>query len=81
MASHQLSIRDLTISYHRIPAVHHLNLELHCGRCIALLGPNGAGKTSFFKALVGLVKPETGSISFGRPVRGRLLSSKHWSAS
>jgi manganese/iron transport system ATP-binding protein/manganese/zinc/iron transport system ATP- binding protein len=65
MVSHQLSIRDLTISYHRIPAVHHLNLELHCGRCIALLGPNGAGKTSFFKALVGLVKPETGSISFG----------------
>lgn len=65
MASHQLSIRDLTISYHRIPAVHHLNLELHCGRSIALLGPNGAGKTSFFKALVGLVKPESGSISFG----------------
>jgi ABC-type Mn2+/Zn2+ transport system ATPase subunit len=65
MSSHRLQIRDLTVSYHRIPAVHHVNLELHCGNCIALLGPNGAGKTSFFKALVGLVKPETGSVSLG----------------
>ncbi len=65
MSSHRLEIRDLTVSYHRIPAVHHVNLELRCGNCIALLGPNGAGKTSFFKALVGLVKPETGSVSLG----------------
>ncbi len=65
MSSHRLQIRDLTVSYHRIPAVHQVNLELRCGKCIALLGPNGAGKTSFFKALVGLVKPETGSVSLG----------------
>ncbi|MGH8046137.1 MAG: metal ABC transporter ATP-binding protein [Chthoniobacterales bacterium] len=65
MASHRLEIRDLTVSYHRIPAVHHVSLELHCGHNVALLGPNGAGKTSFFKALVGLVKPETGSVSLG----------------
>jgi manganese/iron transport system ATP-binding protein/manganese/zinc/iron transport system ATP- binding protein len=65
MAGHRLDIRDLTVSYHRIPAVHHVTLELHCGRSVALLGPNGAGKTSLFKALVGLVKPETGSVSLG----------------
>ncbi len=65
MSSHRLEIRDLTVSYHRIPAVHHVNLDLCCGRSIALLGPNGAGKTSFFKALVGLVKPETGTINLG----------------
>jgi ABC-type Mn2+/Zn2+ transport system ATPase subunit len=65
MAAHHLEIRDLTVSYHRIPAVHHLNLDLRCGRSVALLGPNGAGKTSLFKALVGLVKPEAGSVSLG----------------
>ena len=65
MASHRLRITDLTVSYHRVPAVHHLTLELRCGRTIALLGPNGAGKTSFFKALVGLITPETGSIELG----------------
>jgi ABC-type Mn2+/Zn2+ transport system ATPase subunit len=65
LASHRLDIRDLTVSYRRVPAVHHLDLELHCGRRIALLGPNGAGKTSLLKALVGLVPLETGSIAFG----------------
>lgn len=65
MANHVLQIRDLTVSYHRVPAVHHVSMDLHCGRSIALLGPNGAGKTSFFKALVGLVKAETGTIELG----------------
>lgn len=65
MASHVLKIRDLTVSYNGIPAVHHVNLDIHCGNRVALLGPNGAGKTSLFKAMVGLVKPETGSVEFG----------------
>ena len=65
MAAHHLEIKDLTVAYHRVPAVHHVNLDLHCGHCVALLGPNGAGKTSFFKALVGLVPKETGEVIFG----------------
>ena len=65
MAAHHLEIKDLTVAYHRVPAVHHVTLDLRCGHCIALLGPNGAGKTTFFKALVGLVTKETGKIVFG----------------
>lgn len=65
MAAHVLEIKDVTVAYRRVPAVHHLDLSLHCGHCIALLGPNGAGKTSLFKALVGLVPLETGSVDFG----------------
>jgi ABC-type Mn2+/Zn2+ transport system ATPase subunit len=65
MTTHHLEIKDLTVAYHRVPAVHHVNLDLHCGHCIALLGPNGAGKTTFFKALVGLVPKETGEVIFG----------------
>jgi len=62
--SHRLEIKDLTISYRRLPAVHHLNLEICCGNCVALLGPNGAGKTTLFKALVGQLPYDTGSIVF-----------------
>lgn len=76
MSSHRLDIRDLTVSYRRVPAVHHLDLALRCGRRIALLGPNGAGKTSLLKAIAGLVAMETGSISLGghdgAAARGRI---------
>ena len=62
MSSHHLLVKDLTVSYDRIPAIHHLNLDLVCGHCIGLLGPNGAGKTTLIKALTGLVPIETGSV-------------------
>ncbi len=62
---HELVIKDLTVAYRRVPAIHHLDLVLACGHRVALLGPNGAGKTSLFKALVGLVPLTTGSVNFG----------------
>jgi ABC-type Mn2+/Zn2+ transport system ATPase subunit len=65
MTTHHLEIKDLTVAYHRVPAVHHVSIDLRCGHCVALLGPNGAGKTTFFKALVGLVPMETGTVVFG----------------
>ena len=65
MTTHHLEIKDLTVAYHRVPAVHHVTLDLRCGHCVALLGPNGAGKTTFFKAVVGLIPKETGEIIFG----------------
>jgi ABC-type Mn2+/Zn2+ transport system ATPase subunit len=71
MQTHALQIRDLTVSYARIPALHHIAFEVHCGQCVALLGPNGAGKTTLLKTLAGLVNRETGTIHFhGREVRG-----------
>ena len=44
---HHRHIKDLTVSYNRVPALHHVNLDISCGHCVALLGPNGAGKTTF----------------------------------
>jgi ABC-type Mn2+/Zn2+ transport system ATPase subunit len=71
MAAHELKVENLTVSYHRIPALHHLNFTVGCGRSVALLGPNGAGKSTLLKTLAGLVPKETGQISFhGQIVRG-----------
>jgi len=62
--SHKLHLEDVTVSYNRIPAVHHLSATISCGSCVALLGPNGAGKTTLLKAIAGLLPLETGHIEF-----------------
>jgi ABC-type Mn2+/Zn2+ transport system ATPase subunit len=64
MSNHHFIVQNLTVSYGKIPAIHHLNLDLTCGHCIGLLGPNGAGKTTLIKAMAGLVKWETGQVFF-----------------
>ncbi len=71
MANHQLTVTDLTVSYHRIPALHHLSFQMSCGQTVALLGPNGAGKSTLLKVLAGLVPLETGSITFHGQKVGR----------
>lgn len=57
-----LRLEDVTVSYHRIPAIHHLSLSLQAGSCVGLFGPNGAGKSTLLKAIAGLLVPETGRI-------------------
>lgn len=63
--THRLVIEDLTVSYNRIPAVHHLSVSLGCGSAVGLIGPNGAGKTTLLKAIAGLLSIETGRILTG----------------
>lgn len=70
-AGHRLTVGDLTVSYNRIPALHHIAFEVRCGQSVALLGPNGAGKSTLLKSLAGLLPRETGRIAFhGREVSG-----------
>jgi energy-coupling factor transporter ATP-binding protein EcfA2 len=60
MSQHSLQVEDLTVSYRRIPALHHVGFSVPCGSCVAVLGPNGAGKSTLLKALAGLLEIETG---------------------
>ncbi len=61
----QLLLRDVTVSYNRVPAVHHVSFHLDPMSCAGLIGPNGAGKTTLLKAVGGLLSLETGEIFFG----------------
>lgn len=46
-----------------------VSLELEPGLVYALVGPNGSGKTTLFRTLMGLVRPDSGSVErFGAPV-------------
>ncbi len=51
--------------------VDGVNLEVRQGEIVGLLGPNGAGKTTSFNMVVGLVRPDAGSVSLA----GRELGS------
>lgn len=64
MSNHRLVIKNLTVTYGKVPAIHHLELVLTCGHCVGLLGPNGAGKTTLIKAIAGLVERETGGVEY-----------------
>src|SRR6476661_4683003 len=57
-----LQFRNVTLGYHRHPAVHHLDGEVASGALVAVVGPNGAGKSTLFKGVVGLLKPLAGRI-------------------
>lgn len=50
-------------TYRRRPVVRNVSITLQRGEAVGLLGPNGAGKTTTFYMIVGLVRPDTGSIS------------------
>jgi zinc/manganese transport system ATP-binding protein len=57
-----VSVENLTVSYDRKPAVHHLNGAFEVGSLSAVTGPNGAGKSTLLKALAGLLPPDEGHI-------------------
>jgi Cu-processing system ATP-binding protein len=47
--------------------VDHLSFQVEEGETLALIGPNGAGKTTTLKILLGLTRPDEGTVSIGRP--------------
>lgn len=55
-------VENLTVSYHRRPAVHHVDITFEEHSMWAVFGPNGAGKSTFLKSLMGLQPLDTGSI-------------------
>src|SRR6202165_1305734 len=57
-----LEVLGLRKSFER-PAVDGLDLTVRAGEFYALLGPNGAGKTTTLRMVVGLLRPDAGSIS------------------
>ena len=44
--------------------VNGISINARCGECVGLLGPNGAGKTTTFYMVVGLVRPNAGTVRF-----------------
>ncbi len=61
---HLLETRGLTKSYNGRKVVDNVDISVKKGEVVGLLGPNGAGKTTTFYMIVGLLRPDKGSIIF-----------------
>ncbi|MDE3060824.1 MAG: ABC transporter ATP-binding protein [Pseudomonadota bacterium] len=57
-----VSLNNVTLSYARHPAVHHIFGSFETGSLTAVTGPNGAGKTTLLKAIAGVLRPDEGNI-------------------
>ena len=57
-----LIVNKISKSYGKKLIVRDISLNIQKGEIVGLLGPNGAGKTTTFYMMVGLIKPDTGSI-------------------
>jgi zinc transport system ATP-binding protein len=59
-----ISIEKLTFRYGTQTILENISLEVGRGEFVGLIGPNGGGKTTLLKLLIGLEKPDSGSIRF-----------------
>jgi branched-chain amino acid transport system ATP-binding protein len=66
-----LSLANVSAAYHRVPALHAIDLRVASGQSLAVLGANGAGKTTLLRAISGLIVSLRGSVIFeGRELVG-----------
>ena len=64
-----IRIEDLAVRLGRHAAVSGVTLDLRPGQLVGIIGPNGAGKSTLIRALLGLVKPVSGSVTIdGAPI-------------
>ncbi len=72
MHSSALSASGISVRYGDIVALRDLSIDVPMGQTSAILGANGSGKSTLVRAMLGLVKPQSGSIQvFGEDVASR----------
>ncbi len=72
-----LSTTKLFKSYRQRTVVGGVSIDVKPGEIVGLLGPNGAGKTTTFNMVVGLVRPDEGSVNFlGQNITGLAMHQR-----
>jgi branched-chain amino acid transport system ATP-binding protein len=71
MTGNMLEIKNLTVGYGAISALHGISLSVKTGSIVTLIGSNGAGKTTTLKSISGLLVPKSGEILYaGKNISG-----------
>lgn len=59
-----INVEDMTVAYDRKPVLWDVDLNIPKEVLLAIVGPNGAGKSTLIKAMLDLIKPISGEVSF-----------------
>ena len=59
-----LDAAQITKRFAGITALDGVSMQVESGESVGLIGPNGAGKTTFFNCLLGMLRPDDGSVVF-----------------
>lgn len=66
-----LATENLTKAFGGVRAVDEATVSFQEGKINALIGPNGSGKTTFFNCVTGMIRPDSGTVTYqGRNVTG-----------
>jgi len=76
-----LSIKDLSFSYGKQKVLEDINLEVKEKEFLAVIGPNGGGKSTLLKLIIGLLKPQQGSIKLYEKNIGYVPQNTHINSS
>ena len=67
-----LKVEKLEVAYGNIKAIKGISLDVNQGEIVTLIGSNGAGKSTTLRAISGLLKPRSGTITFeGERIDGK----------
>ncbi len=64
MSEVALAVTDLHAGYDGVPVLRGVTMHARAREIVSIIGPNGAGKSTFLKAIVGIVRPTSGSVLF-----------------
>ena len=63
-----ISVDDITFDYGEIPVLESVSIDIEPGAFLGLVGPNGSGKSTLLDLMLGLRRPDDGSVTlFGEP--------------
>ena len=60
-----LTISNLHAAYGKVEVLHGISLDVPKGKLVTLIGSNGAGKTTTMRAISGMLKPKSGTVTLG----------------
>lgn len=58
----KIAIKNLNFSYDNYPVLQDVNVSIRKGEVVTIVGPNGGGKTTLLRLILGLLKPESGTV-------------------